>query len=182
MHDGRFRILTKIRTEDCTIFLIFPLLFIYHITIIFHWLYSNGSDDCTVPQKPLFGRCSNTLLKVYDNSETTETSQTLSIIYIEVQTQFGIWIVFHNQDKHGCCWLKSSCYPQRKNSHIFWYPWEHGTDPRNTHECQPITIVDNPSTVDTALKNIGASRSQNIFDTSYIKVCKKYGSNKTVHD
>ena len=34
----------------------------------------------------------------------------------------------------------------------------------------------------TALKTIGASRSQNISDTSYRKVCEKDGANKLVHD
>ena len=79
----------------------------------------NGSGDCAVPQKPLFGRCSNTLLKGYDNSDTTETSQTSPRVYIEVCTRFDIWIVFHNQDIHGCCWLKNSCHPQRKRVIFF---------------------------------------------------------------
>ena len=80
----------------------------------------NGSGDCAVPKQPMFGRWSNILLKVYGNYYITKKSQTCSIMYIEVCMRFGIWILFHNQDIPGWCWLKKIVLSQKKNIHIDW--------------------------------------------------------------
>ena len=130
----------------------------------------------------MFGRCCNTLLKGYDNSITTDTSQTCSRIYIEVCTRFDIWIVFNNQDIHGCCWLKKLCYTQRKNSHIFRSRQEHGTVPHDTHECQLMAMVDTTSTEPPVIKRICTLRSLNTLDTYSRKEYEKDSANTPVHD
>ena len=67
----------------------------------------------------MFGHFSNILLKGYEQSGTPKMSQTCSRICIEVCTQICIWIVFHNQDIHGCCLLQSSCLYRIKKARFF---------------------------------------------------------------
>ena len=75
--------------------------------------------DCAVPKLLMFGHFSNILLKGYEQSGTPKMSQTCSRICIEVCTQICIWIVFHNQDIHGCCLLQSSCLYRIKKARFF---------------------------------------------------------------